>query len=125
MSAEEAWKTWWEAEGKHMKRLPHHNAMDYMASVTRIAWLNGAFGAADEIERLRAEIDRKNLTIQALTEERDEVVRMANKLTAERDEARRRMNSILTEIDCRIEHGAESNGHLEVLHDMFKENTDE
>jgi HAMP domain-containing protein len=45
--------------------------------------------AADEIERLRAEIDRKNLTIQALTEERDEVVRMANKLTAERDEARR------------------------------------
>jgi hypothetical protein len=57
MSAEEAWKTWWEAEGKHMKRLPHHNAMDHMASVTRIAWLNGAFGAADEIERLRAERD--------------------------------------------------------------------
>lgn len=45
-------------------------------------------------------------------------------LRAERDEARQRMNSILTEIDCRIEHGAESNGHLEVLHDMFKENTD-
>ena len=43
----------------------------------------------------------------------------------ERDEARRRTNSILTEIDCRIEHGAESNGHLEVLRDMFKENTDE
>ena len=46
--------------------------------------------AAEEIRtlraRLRAEIDRKNLTIQALTEERDEVVRMANKLTAERDE---------------------------------------
>ena len=57
MSAEEAWRTWWEAEGKHMKRLPHHNAMDHMASVTRIAWLNGAFGAADEIERLRAERD--------------------------------------------------------------------
>ena len=35
------------------------------------------------------EIDRKNLTIKALTEERDECVRMANKLTAERDEARR------------------------------------
>ena len=57
MSAEEAWRTWWEAEGKHMKRLPHHNGMDHMASVTRIAWLNGAFGAADEIERLRAERD--------------------------------------------------------------------
>ena len=47
------------------------------------------------------------------------------RLRAERDEARRRTNSILTEIDCRIEHGAESNGHLEVLRDMFKENTDE
>jgi hypothetical protein len=34
------------------------------------------------------------------------------------------MNSILTEIDCRIEHGAESNGHLEVLRDMFKEAKD-
>ena len=57
MSAEEAWKTWWEAEGKHMERLPHHNAIDHMASVTRIAWLNGAFEAADEIERLRADRD--------------------------------------------------------------------
>ena len=47
------------------------------------------------------------------------------RLRSERDEARRRTNSILTEIDCRIEHGAESNGHLEVLRDMFKENTDE
>ena len=46
-------------------------------------------------------------------------------LRRERDEARRRTNSILTEIDCRIEHGAESNGHLEVLRNMFKENTDE
>ena len=40
-----------------MERLPHHNAIDHMASVTRIAWLNGAFAAADEIERLRAERD--------------------------------------------------------------------
>ena len=137
---------------------------------------------AQEFARLYAEIDKKNLTIKALTEERDEVVRMANKLDTkpakpdivdrlwltpvlicpdklgqskidyeackkyvneegvklmreaadeierlrkERDEARQRMNSILTEIDCRIEHGAESNGHLEVLRDMFKEKTDE
>jgi hypothetical protein len=54
-----------------------------------------------------------------------ELVKTINTLRAERDEARRRTNSILTEIDCRIEHGAESNGHLEVLRDMFKENTDE
>jgi len=61
-------------------------------------WMDNEWtNAADEIERLRTE----------------------------RDEARRRTNSILTEIDCRIEHGAESNGHLEVLRDIFKENTDE
>ena len=35
------------------------------------------------------------------------------------------IGQIRNEIDCRIEHGAESNGHLEVLRDMFKENTDE
>ena len=47
------------------------------------------------------------------------------RLRKERDEARRRTNSILTEIDCRIEHGAESNGHLEAIRSLFKENTDE
>lgn len=52
-------------------------------------------------------------------------IKEIERLRKERDEARRRTNSILTEIDCRIEHGAESNGHLEVLRDMFKENTDE
>lgn len=43
------------------------------------------------------------------------------KLREERDEARRRTNSIITEIDCRIEHGAESNGHLEAIRSLFKE----
>ncbi len=43
---------------------------------------------------------------------------MNKKLREERDEARR----ILNEIDCRIEHGAESNGHLEAIYNMFKEN---
>ena len=46
------------------------------------------------------------------------------RMMEERDEARRRTNSILTEIDCRIEHGAESNGHLEAIRSLFKENTD-
>jgi hypothetical protein len=49
--------------------------------------------AADEIERLRAERDRKNLTIQALTEERDEVVSISNKFKRQRDEARREICS--------------------------------
>jgi hypothetical protein len=57
MNAEEAWRTWWEAEGKHMERLLHHDAVDHMASVNRIAWLNGAFGATEEIDRLRQQRD--------------------------------------------------------------------
>ena len=61
--------------------------------------------AADEIERLRAEL-----------------VSTTNRLTAERDEARLQTGRILNEIDCRIEHGAESNGHLEAIHNLFKEN---
>ncbi len=52
---------------------------------------------------------------------RDDIKR----LTHERNEARQRTNSILTEIDCRIEHGAESNGHLEAIRSLFKENTNE
>lgn len=63
--------------------------------------------------------------IATLCKEIDYLTAQVDTLRRERDEARRRTNSILTEIDCRIEHGAESNGHLEVLRDMFKENTDE
>ena len=65
MNTEQAWRTWWDAEGKHMERLPHHHAVDHMASVTRIAWLNGAFEAADEIERLRASIAEANAYMAA------------------------------------------------------------
>jgi len=54
--------------------------------------------AADEIERLRGEIDKKSLVIKAMTEALDEAVRAANKLTAERDEARRRICSGCSEI---------------------------
>jgi len=41
----------------------------------------------------------------------------------ERDEARMRMGRILNEIDCRVQHGADSNGHLEAVLSLFKENT--
>ena len=41
-------------------------------------------------------------------------------MQGERDEARLRLGSILNEIDCRIEHGADSNGHLEAIRNMFK-----
>lgn len=46
-------------------------------------------------------------------------------MQGERDDARLRLGSILNEIDCRIEHGAESNGHLEGVRNLFKENTNE
>lgn len=75
----------------------------------------------DIVTRLRAVLHNDRSVELMNREAADEIER----LRAERDEARRRTNSILTEIDCRIEHGAESNGHLEVLRDMFKENTDE
>ena len=48
---------------------------------------------------------------------------MNKKLREERDEARLQMGRILNEIDCRIEHGAESNGHLEAIYNLFKENS--
>lgn len=103
MNTEQAWRTWWDAEGKHMERLPHHDAVDHMASVTRIAWLNCAFEAADEIERLRADVMClkyqnaefvRNLTMaqderNAAVAERDEANANAKLYRDERDEARR------------------------------------
>lgn len=55
----------------------------------------------------------------AITEAAEEIKR----LRAERDEARLQTGRILNEIDCRIEHGAESNGHLEAIYNLFKENS--
>lgn len=39
----------------------------------------------------------------------------------ELDKTRLRLGRIFNEIDCRIEHGADSNGHLEAIRDLFKE----
>ena len=61
--------------------------------------------AADEIERLRAEL-----------------VSVTNKLQQERDEvcqAWLEKGRIMNEIDCRIEHGADSNGHLEAIRNLL------
>ena len=129
MNTEHDWLVWWHDEGSGMRPVNGQDHEEHVRDMTRIAWLNGAFGAADEIERLRKKLlgEENAYDILRLENERirAELVTVSNKLTDERDEARRRTNSILTEIDCRIEHGAESNGHLEVLRDMFKENTDE
>jgi hypothetical protein len=53
----------------------------------------------------------------------DVLLQMTKQLRTERDEARLQTGRILNEIDCRIEHGAESNGHLEAIYNLFKENT--
>lgn len=48
---------------------------------------------------------------------------MVKAVEQERNEAWLLRGRIFNEIDCRIEHGAESNGHLEAIRDLFKENT--
>jgi hypothetical protein len=46
-------------------------------------------------------------------------------LERERDEAWLKIGYIRNEIDCRIEHGADSNGHLEAIRNMIdKEEAD-
>jgi hypothetical protein len=50
-----------------------------------------------------------------------ELMAMIDRLTLERDEARLKIGRILNEIDCRVEHGADSNGHLEGIAGLFKE----
>ena len=69
--------------------------------------------AADEIERLRNDLDGSRLAYRGASYDRD-------RMRTERDEARLQTGRILTEIDCRIEHGAESNGHLEGIRNLFK-----
>ena len=77
---------------------------------------------AATIEESGADIfDAPNTAVHYINCAIKEIERLRN----ERDEARQRTNSILTEIDCRIEHGADSNGHLEAIRSLFKENTDE
>lgn len=57
---------------------------------------------------------------------RNQKLAMENReLREERDAAWLRLGRIFNEIDCRIEHGAESNGHLEAIRNLFKETRNE
>jgi hypothetical protein len=47
-------------------------------------------------------------------------IRKLRKVEAERDEAHLRWQRLYGEIDCRIEHGADSNGHLEAIRKMMQ-----
>lgn len=98
MNTEEAWRAWWDAEGKHMERLPHHNAIDHMASVTRIAWLNGAFEASDQIERLREERDKANRHADQYAQRNAVLVVEIDKVRQELKEAKARNTLYLSRL---------------------------
>ena len=66
--------------------------------------------AADEIERLYRDYSC--------------ICSEMRRMMEERDEARLQTGRIFNEIECRIEHGADSNGHLEAIYDLFRKNTD-
>jgi hypothetical protein len=74
--------------------------------------------------RLRCHTKRTDLPADVL---RDigEAYAEIEQLQKERDKARLRTGRIFNEIDCRIEHGADSNGHLEAIRNLFKENTND
>ena len=72
---------------------------------------------SDIVARLRAVLNHDRAVELTSREAADEIERLRN----ERDEARRETNSILAEIDCRIEHGVDSNGHLEAIRNLFGE----
>lgn len=84
-----------------------------------------AFALEYENELLRAEVERLRAGGCARDQTTTQFCAEAERLRSERDEARRQTRRILNEIDCRIEHGAESNGHLEAIRNLFEEATDE
>ena len=60
--------------------------------------------------------------MKELWERRTEMTEMKaqiKQLTKERDEANSLVRRIFSEINCRIEHGADSNGHLEGLYGLY------
>lgn len=62
-------------------------------------------------------------TAEALLDDLLELAKERDEIRKQRDEARLQVERIFNEIDCRIEHGADSNGHLEAIRNLFKENT--
>lgn len=77
------------------------------------------FGERSELSGIPELLYEAAIKIQDL--QGNEIERLRN----ERDEARLQTGRILNEIDCRIEHGADSNGHLEAIYNLFKENTND
>jgi len=85
MNTEHDWLVWWHDEGSGMRPVNGQDHESHVRDMTRIAWLNGAFSFADEIERLRTQLEMWQDGNIMAESHRDEIER----LTAERDEARR------------------------------------
>ena len=73
------------------------------------------------------EDDFSEALMEELWERRTDMTEMKEQiklLRKERDEANSLVLRILSEINCRIEHGADSNGHLEGLYGLYKKDTE-
>ena len=69
---------------------------------------------SDEIEQLKKKI-------AYLEEQVDRFSDDTLRLMTERNMAELRLGRILKEIECRVQYGVKSNGHLEEILEMFKE----
>jgi len=79
------------------------------------------FGNSEEMKRLTAERDEMQGELRKAETESSMLRVECGVIAKERDDARTRMGRILNEIDCRVQHGADSNGHLEAILSLFKE----
>lgn len=67
------------------------------------------------------EIERLNQKIAYLEEQVDRFSDDTLRLMTERNMAELRLGRILKEIESRVQYGVKSNGHLEEILEMFKE----
>ena len=83
-----------------------------------VAWVDhtGIMGVCVDNKALREDLKDS-------LESHDEMRLEIAQLTKERDEANSLVWRILSEINCRIENGADSNGHLEGLWGLYKQET--
>ena len=75
----------------------------------------------DDIYILREEVAELNASLAEACMTKATLRADLAQRTAERDALQLRWQRLYGEIDCRIEHGASSNGHLEAIRKMMRE----
>lgn len=88
-TAQQAWRRWWDQEGSAERPLPNEDTEQFAERITEIAWSNGAYARADEIDRLRAELSKKIEELDAAWMVKDVLLAELAKVREQRDEARR------------------------------------